>query len=71
MTTPTKRIFGRFPRTLDDLHQIWTRYNDKPQSEPFGAYMLERFARKNTEWNKLANMSDNWEAYHMVAELYK
>lgn len=69
--TTTRKIFNRFPRTLDDLHVIWTKYNDKPQTEPFGQYMMKRFSKKNAAWPELELMMDNWMAYAMVANLYK
>jgi hypothetical protein len=71
MTTPTRKIFNRFPRTLDDLHIIWEKYNGKSQPEPFGQYMMKRFAKKDASWTELEHMMDNWMAYAMVANLYK
>ena len=71
MTTPTRKMFNRFPRTLDDLHVIWEKYNTKSQSEPFGQYMLNRFGKENAFWPELGHMMDNWTAYGMVADLYK
>lgn len=64
-----RNVFGRYPRTLDDLHQVWEKYNHKNPPMPFGEYIINRYA--NRKWPEVFEMVDNWTAYSMVADIFK
>ena len=70
----TRNLFGRYPRTFEDLHRIWEKYNwekyntNMPEQR-FGQYVLDKYARR--KWPALANMEDDWMAYSMISDIFK
>lgn len=68
-------MFKLSPRTITELHNVWESYNvlleEQANTAPFGSYFIDNYASDNETWDNLKNMTDNWTAYSMIADMYK
>lgn len=70
----TRNVFGRYPRTLEELHNIWEKYNWQKYNtqgfdKTFGYYIISKYAKR--DWPAVSSMNDDWTAYSMVSDLFK